>query len=228
MTTLLNPWKIGRRTTRGILSAVLISAVHAQCIASEGLYAGVGIGGSFLYGKLKNVSPIESKKVRKSGNLANAFIGYNHIIADTPLFTGFEFGASNHAIKKMVTGTYPADNRPYTFSVSTNNSLHGLLKLGFTVSNVSFYCKAGITQTNFKTVFSALGKDKADSSKKYGASTGFGVEAKMNKNFSLGFEHLYTKYGSLRSVAPDVGAQNMRMRLTPEIHLTSLRLIYNF
>lgn len=214
--------------TKAILSAILMCAGYSQGIASEGLYAGVGIGGSFLYGKLKNVSPIESKKVRKSGNLASAFIGYNHIITDTPLFTGFEFGASNHAIKKTAIGTYPADHRPYTFSVSTNNSLHGLLKLGFTVSNVSFYCKAGITQTNFKTVFSALGEDKSDNFRKYGASTGFGVEAKMNKNFSLGFEHVYTKYGSLRNVAPAVGAQNMRMRLTPEINLTSLRLIYNF
>lgn len=227
MSILLNLWKIKKVTAKTILRAIFSLTVCSATLASEGLYVGLGVGSSFLNGEQKSISPIKSKKVRKKGELATAFIGYNHAITDTPMFVGVELGASCHPIRKTIYGTYPTYMKDYVFSLSTNNSLHGHLRLGFTASNLSFYCKAGIAQTNFKATMSAFQKDKATSFTKYGASTGIGVEAKMNKNFSLGIDYTYAKYGSLRNIEPDP-VKNLNMRYIPEIHSTSLRLIYNF
>jgi opacity protein-like surface antigen len=230
MTILLNQWKIKKGTTRAILSVVLLSTAHTQCMGSEGIYFGIGAGASFLYGKVKDASPIEPKKLRKHGDVASVFAGYNHTIKDTPMFTGIEAGFQNHAMKKRIDGIVPGRANPYMFSVSTNNSIVGHIKLGFTVTNISFYCKGGVAQTNFKTNYLALGREKETGFKKLGASTGIGVEAKFNKNFSMGVEHIYTKYGSLRGIAHDMltAMPDMRIRFAPEIHVTSLRLIYNF
>jgi opacity protein-like surface antigen len=228
MTTLLNPWNKRKWTARAILSSILMCAQCSKSMASDGLYVGIGIGSSFMYGKIKNSSPIESNKLRKQGHLATAFIGYNHLIKDTPMFVGIEAGFQNHAMKKKVDGTVPGRASPYMLAISTNNSIVGHLKLGFVVSNISFYCKGGVAQTNFKALYQAVGKEKEAAFKKLGASAGLGAEAKLNKNFSIGFEHNYTKYGSLNGIAQDLGYPNARIWVTPEIHVTSLRLIYNF
>lgn len=227
MITLLNPWKKKRKTARLILSAFLIGAIYKPSVASEGLYLGVAAGGSYMVGELKDLPTLKGQKVRKKGALASAFIGYNHAIKDTPMFAGVELGASNHPMKKTIDGTYTTYRQPYVLSLSTNNSLHGHLRVGFTVSNLSFYCKAGLAQTNFKTTLSAFQKDKATTFKKYGASTGFGVEAKINNNFILGIDHTYTEYGNLRNIEPDP-THTVNMRCIPQIHSTSLRLIYLF
>lgn len=228
MTTLLNPWKNRRKKARAILSVVLVATISSKVIATDGLYAGVGLGNAFMYGKLKNASLLEDRKMRKNGHVANAFVGYSHTLQGTPMFVGLELAAINHAMKKRISGTYPADYRPYSFALSTNNSLHAHLRIGVTVSNLSFYAKGGVAQTNFKTSYSVSNQERSHNFIKYGASTGFGVESRINKNFSLGVEHVYTSYGSLSNVAPNLGVQDFRHKVTEEIHLTSLRLIYNF
>lgn len=209
------------------VAAALLCGITSVA-ASDGLYVGVGTGASFMYGKVKNSEHVEVKKLRKHGDVVSAFVGYNHLIKDTPMFVGIEAGLQNHAMKKKIEGSVPGRAGKYDLSVSTNNSIAGHLKIGFVVSNVSFYCKAGVAQTNFKTAYQAIAKEKYTTDKKIGASTGIGVEAKINSNFSIGLEHTYVKYGSLKNISPDLGFPNVQTKFSPELNTTSLRLIYNF
>ncbi len=195
--------------------------------ASEGLYVGLGMGRSFLHGEPKNKFSLKDRTIRKSGNLTSAYIGYNHAVKDTPLFVGIELGALTHAMKKTIQNASAA-LKLYEFTASANNSLHGHLKLGVTVNNVSFYCKGGGAQTNFKTSLSFDGQNQSRNFTKYGECVGIGAEAKMNENFSIGIEYVKASYGKLGPLQADINGKVLRLDIKPEIHLTSLRLIYNF
>jgi opacity protein-like surface antigen len=225
MSTLLNQWKIKKVGTKIVLRSILALTACGATLASEGFYFGAGVGKSFMYGEVKNSMPMEHAKLRKRGYLGSAFVGYNHLIKDTPMIIGLEVSFQNHAMKKKINGTAPYR---YTLSVSTNNSIMGHIKLGFNVNNISFYCKGGIAQTNFKSLYIAMEKEKQTKPKKIGSSVGIGVEAKLNDNFSMGIEHLYNQYSYLSGIAPDFGIPNSKVRFKPETHTTSLRLVYNF
>lgn len=220
------------KTKTKLISAITVLCLASQCIAQDtcdnrqqgGLYAGIGLGESFHSILEKDVRTKSREKIRKNSHAVGLFIGYDHIIADTPLFVGAEAGAINHNMSKTIDASTYAPQIYYKVKATTNNSANAAIRLGVVIDSALIYGKIGVSMTNYKVSFPGpVMGEHISKYKKYGKLFGAGIECKLNKNFSLGIEHVYVKYSSLTNPHPKVP-----LKFCPSANMTSGRLIYRF
>lgn len=205
-----------------ILFSILTLIQLSNSLASDCLRIGVNIGSAYQKTKLKAISIGHEVKFDRQDPLVGAFIGYDHLINETPLFIGLEAGVNNHNSEKTL---YACDSYKNTCSLKlkTNNSLIGALRLGVATKDVLVYAKTGLSSTNWQTLIQSSLGDMQTNYQKPGYVFGFGLECKMNRNFSFGLEHQFTTHNSLHNMHP-----KMDLKLSPTTHTTGLRLIYSF
>lgn len=190
----------------------------------------VGLSESYgkVKGKLKNYPTTKTPKMRKSALAPSLFIGYNMPIPSTFLFCGFEGGYRYTSFNKEVTSIYPHINVPYTFRLQALQSFYGAFRLGIHFAAGILYGKFGLTTTTFKTSFESGDIKKPTSKQLRGQEIGIGWEKPFNKNFAIGFEYSHVQYTKITDIFPQVRLTNCNMRVTPHMHLASIRLLYKF
>jgi len=205
-----------------ILSSILALTALSSSLASDCLRVGISIGSAYHKTKLKVISIGQEIKFDRHDPLVGAFIGYDHLINETPLFIGLEAGVNNHNSEKTL---YACEGYKNTCSLKlkTNNSMIGALRLGVSTKDVLVYAKTGLSSTNWQTLIQSSLGDKQTNYQKAGYVFGFGLECKMNRNFSFGLEHQFTMHNSLHNMHP-----KMDLKISPTTHTTGLRLIYSF
>jgi len=203
-----------------VLLTCLTMSIMSGSLASDQLRAGLSIGQAAHTSKLKVMDTGQKEKFDNQDPSMGAFIGYDHLINETPLFIGLEAGINNqNSEKTKVTETTP----PYSLKLKTNNSVLGALRLGVSAKDVLVYAKTGISSTNWQTTFKTPTDEKQTNFQKVGYVFGFGLECKMNHNFSFGLEHTFTKNNCLKNMHPEID-----IKISPETHTTSMKLIYSF
>lgn len=208
-----------------IFSVTLTLFMLSSSLASDSLRVGVSLGFSYHKTKSKNLTLAKVKQLDKfsvSAPAAGAFLGYDHLISETPLFIGLEAAITNHNSEKTRSGLYWPSGQTYELKIKTNNSLRGSLRLGVLSKNILVYAKTGIASTNWQTTIKAPIGDKQTNFKKYGYLFGAGLECKMNDNFSFGIEHEFIKSNKLGNIHP-----HLNIKMSPTLQITSLRLIYS-
>lgn len=194
--------------------------LHVNCLSLDTLRVGISLGSSAHNTCAKSLTYNEKTKFKKPSHYASVFVGYDHLIKETPIFLGVEAEVSNHKAEKSKDGYFVT---PATFKISTNNSITGSLRMGTVIKNILLYGKTGISSTNWKTTFEGNNIIQHKRYQKYGSLIGGGIECILNKNFSFSFEHTFTNYNTIEKIPPDT-----QLKLSPAIQTTSLRLIYNF
>lgn len=209
---------------------LLTSCIHS---AYGNLYTGINIGKSSAKLEFKRDIPgdrNDSADLGNNGMGGGLFIGYNHMITETPIIVGIEIGAQNHNLEVFKEETNNLVNQ--VTKVKTNNSFTGTIKLGIAVKDILFYGKAGMTLTNWTSTFKLTFVNRAadnwntDVSKKfnkYGIIFGGGIDFKLNSNWAIGIDHTITNYPTLKLPHPKWG-----FKVNPSIQTTSLRLMYIF
>jgi opacity protein-like surface antigen len=206
-----------------VFPAMMTLCMLSSSLASDCLRMGVSLGFSHHKTKSRNLSLPKMKpldKFSKSAPSAGVFLGYDHLISETPLFIGLEAAINNHNSEKTRHGLYWPPGH-YELKIKTNNSLTGSLRLGVLSKNVLIYAKTGIASTNWQTTIKAPIGDKQTNFKKVGYLVGGGLECKMNRNFSFGIEHQFIKSNNLGNIHPQIN-----IKMSPTLQITSLRLIY--
>jgi opacity protein-like surface antigen len=203
----------------------LIIATAILCIASKSsafdtVRVGTGLGAAFHEVKSRSTTSQAKEKIRKNSEYVSLFVGYDHLIDQTPLFLGMEAECAHHYAEKTKIGVLSSDD---SLKLATNNSVNGSVRMGVSVQNVLIYGKAGVSSSNWKATFVSRTEDVQKKYQKYGRLIGGGVECKFNENFSFGLEHVYVGYNSLEKIHPE-----LNLKLTPTVHTTKLRLIYSF
>jgi len=212
---------------RIIKALMLTIATSTAVLGNEGLHVGIDIGQSFTQGDMVRKSGDHLRHSSNAGNKngnVGAFIGYNHLIQDTPLFVGLEFGVQNHNLKinkeeHMVR---------YSTIAKTNNSFTGVGKIGIIIKDLMVFTKFGLVKTNWDLQFktnAGMGPPTTNRVKtnEYGTIYGFGVDYKLNTNWGIGVEYTVKTYSSLK-LKSSVGIVTFK----PTINTTSFRLMYSF
>jgi opacity protein-like surface antigen len=189
------------------------------------------MGQSFVQADMVRNSGDRLKNISNTGNKnanVGVFVGYNHLIQETPLFIGLEVGAENHNLKiSQEENTSPPVVMNYKTIAKTNNSFTGIGKFGFIVKDLMIYAKAGVVKTNwnlnYAAAFAGASMGNAVKTNKYGSVYGFGVDYKLNSNWMIGVDHSIKSYSDLKLTS---GVGNITVK--PIINTTSFRLIYSF
>jgi len=202
-----------------IIAALTLSNI-SSVYGSDSLRLGLSFGVSNHRISSKNSKTDEKSLFTKSVPASGVLMGYDHLIKDTPLFLGMEISGTNHNMEDTQEGSYYL---PYTMMVKTNNTISGSLRFGVMANDTLLYGKLGGASTNFQVVVNAKRDENRVSYQKMGYISGFGMENKLNANFSLGFEHEYTFHRHIQNMKP-----GLCVRLKPIVQKTSFRLIYNF
>ncbi len=215
-----------------VKSLALTVATCTAVSGTEGLYAGINMGQSFAQAGMERKSLSTIKNVSSSGDKGvsvGAFIGYNHLIQETPLFIGLEVGVENHNLKiDQEENTSPPVPINHKTVAKTNNSFTGIGKFGIIVKDLMIYAKAGVVKTNWMLSYSAsynnaLGIDNTVKPNKYGSIFGFGIDYKLNKSWLIGVDHSIKSYPDVKLIG-SIG----NVSINPTINTTSFRLIYSF
>ncbi len=195
------------------------------------LYIGLNTGRSVAHIELErnfiNLLTDNSNMGQDTIN-AGAFIGYDYLITETPLFVGCEFFLQNHSLQSVKgENTFPSFVS-YITHAKTNNSYGGVIKVGLVIRDLLIYGKGGIVMTNWTTSF----LDKSDANiqttisrkhNKIGAIFGFGMDYNLTTNWAIGIDHALTSYPSL-VLTHKIGT----FKFSPLLYTTNLRLIYKF
>ena len=216
-----------------IVKALTLTVATCTAVSgAEGLYAGLNIGQASIQADMQRKSLSTIKNVSSSGDTGvnvGAYVGYNHLIQETPLFIGLEVGIENHNLKiDQEENTSPPVPINHKTAVKTNNSLTGVGKFGFVVKDLMLYVKAGVVKTNWGVSYSAsynnaLGIDDKVKPNKYGSIFGLGVDYKLNKNWLIGVDYSVKTYPEV-VLFGSIG----KVRIDPIINTTNFRLIYSF
>jgi len=195
-------------------------AVISSSAALDTLRVGMSLGTTFQETKPKNLQGLNLQSFVRKSPYIGIFVGYDHLIQDTPLFVGLEGELANHSSEKV----NEFDNTTGgSFKLSDNNSFIGAIRAGVSVGEALFYGKIGLSRTNWKTTVSTPVDALQRGHQSYGNVVGGGMECKINNNCSLGIEHTLTDVHDIKRVHP-----NLSMSLSPSIQVTKLRLAYNF
>jgi opacity protein-like surface antigen len=209
-----------------IKAALLALAVCASTSATDQLYAGVSMGkNTALIDCDRSASgavSIDHSSLADNSPNAGFFIGYDHLITETPLFVGVEVIAQfvNLEITKKKDLMHAGTG---TLKAELKNSFSGFLKLGVAIKDLLLYAKAGVTLPNFRSTFNNKEQNIVKNPKNPSPVFGFGIDYNLNKNWSLGVDHTFTKYTTFK-FETTLGD----MKLSPSLHTTNLRLIYRF
>lgn len=210
---------------------LVILVLSASTFSTDNLYVGVSMGQTSPHFKLNRDLAIErsdSSNLGKGALATGIFVGYNHLIQESPLFVGFEIGAQNHTLEvKKEENTFPPFVH-YLTKVQTNNSLTAVAKIGIVVKDLLIYGKGGIARTNFKMNFADLSISHkpsyvSENFKKYGTILGFGVDYNINPNWGIGVDYTVANYSNLK-LAHKVG----NFKMSPSLRTTTFRLNYRF
>jgi opacity protein-like surface antigen len=216
---------------RIVKALILTVATSTAVLGTEGLYVGINMGQSIVQAGMERKSSSTIRNTSSSGDKSvtvGTFIGYNHLIQETPLFIGLELGVENHNLKidqEENVSHLPINHKTV---VKTNNSFTAIGKFGFIVKDLMIYAKAGVVKTNWSLSYSArynnaLGIENTVKTNKYGSIFGFGVDYKLNPNWLIGVDYSVKSY-------PDVVLKGAIANVTikPTINTTSFRLMYSF
>ncbi len=222
------------KSNKIIIKALLIlCSITPSYSMGDSLYTGINIGKSSINADLKRDIPGSRNDHAEMGNNeigAGIFIGYNHLIKDTPVIAGIELGVQNHNLEVL-----KRDNSPFFNQIAkirTNNSFTGVLKIGISIKDIMIYGKAGLALTNWTLSFTSdlvnrpqgnWNTNISKKSNKYGAILGCGIDFRLNPNWAIGIDHTVTQYPSLKLHHP-----MWALETKPLIQTTSLRLMYIF
>lgn len=196
----------------------------SNSFSCDSIRMGLSLGGAYHSTKAKNIHTSDRDKFIKSAPSVGFFLGYDHLISETPLFFGGEIGINNHNSEKtrfLTGGSYPAQ-----LKLKTNNSFTGSIRLGIKVNDTLLYVKWGASSTNWQTRVTISKNQYPQNQRNYqnmGYIGGFGLESRMSPNFSIGIEHEYTFNNEIKNLHP-----NIPLKLRPIVQTTGVRLIYNF
>jgi len=214
-----------------ILKVILAFCVYSPLIATDQLYIGLNTGKTNTHIDLERnfISLLtDSSNMGQNTIHTGTFIGYNHLITETPLFVGLEFSIANHSLHSLKgENTFPAFVN-YETHIKTNNSYGGVIRLGIVIKDILIYGKGGIMMTNWTTSF----VDKSDRtinnmvSQKYnkmGTTLGFGMDYNLTPQWAIGIDHTIISYSPL-FLTHKIGT----FKFSPLLSMTNLRLIYKF
>lgn len=211
------------------VALALMVAFTPTVLASEGLYAGVGIGSAFTQVDVDRGTDHHMNYTSNAGKVGTglgAFLGYNHLIKETPLFIGLEAGFHYHNIKMSL----KQDHRILyidKMDVSSTDSLSGVFKFGVVIKDLMVHAKAGLLKTTWRLGFEGSHPKSAYKglvkTNSYGSVYGFGADYKLNSNWSIGLDHTINTFQSLEFKIAEGS-----VKVDPKINTTSLRLTYTF
>lgn len=218
-------------TLTRIVKLILVFCGCAPLLATDQLYIGLNTGRTSAHIELdRNFINLlaDSSHMGQDAIHAGAFIGYNHLITETPVFVGLEFSIANHSLQSLKgENTFPFFVN-YATQIKTNNSYGGVVRVGIVIKDILIYGKGGIVMTNWTTSF----LDKSDETisntvskrhNKIGATFGFGMDYNLTSNWAIGIDHTMISYPSL-FLKHKVGT----FKFSPLLYMTNLRLIYKF
>lgn len=209
-----------------LLTAVTIATLSGA-LSSDNYRMGFSMGIAHHDIEVENKATQEKTLFINSSTSAAVFVGLDHIIDQTPFFLGLELAADNHNSEQEQIVRGSDSSKDSTLRLKTNNSLSGSLRIGVVSDETFLYAKTGLAWTNWQTNSCLLGEsaDKSQKSNftKVGVIGGFGVESKLNPNFSLGLEHEL-----VFSNAFEFARNEVVSTVKPMAQKTSLRLTYNF
>lgn len=208
----------------------LIMMGSSPILSSEGLYIGISTGTSSAQVKVDQTKRNflkYSADTGKSGTTFGAFLGYNHLIQESPLFIGLEGGVNSTNLKMSLSQDHGVifDEK---MSANTKYSLHGVFKFGIVINDLMVYAKGGVFRSQWRLSFEGRHPNTKTFSKliktnSYGSVYGFGADYKINKNWGIGIDHTINTSQTLDCQLPNGSAI-----ISPVINTTSLRLSYNF
>ncbi len=163
-------------------------------------------------------------KFKKQDPSVGAFIGYDHLVSETPIFIGLEAGVNNQNSEKTQYAyeSSCAYNSSGSLKLKTNNSAIGSLRIGVVAKDILIYAKTGLSSTNWQVLIKGPSGDRQTNYQKLGHVFGFGLECSMNPNFSFGLEYQFTRHNVLRNMYPELNT-----KISPTTQTTALRLIYS-
>lgn len=218
-----------RKTKLGVALTLLFTP-HA--LSMEGLYAGISMGTSNAQADINRTTKFHfssTSNAGMSGKNIGAFLGYNHLIEQTPLFIGLETGINSHNLNISLNKDHGV-----LFSermiINTKYSMSGLFKFGVVVKDLMIYAKAGIFRSQWRfnlkgrhpngRTFASLIKSNS-----YGSIHGFGADYKMNDKWSIGIDH---SINTCQTLNLDFNELAGAAKIDPMISTTSMRLTYTF
>lgn len=205
-----------------LIVALVTLYTISSAVSFETIRLGFNIGNSHLEAKLKALENLNVQKLKKDSYYAGVFMGYDHLIPETPLFVGIEGELSNHIMEVNARKDYDTDLIA-SLKLVSNNSKIASLRLGLSINQSLIYGKVGIAQTNFNIRVTTPKGILYRKKEKLGMVMGAGLEVFLNKNYSVGIEHTFNDYNAIERIHPKTMA-----RLIPTIHVTKLRLVYSF
>lgn len=207
-----------------LISAITLTALTGS-VASESLRAGLIIGGASHRASVKTILGTAKDKLTTSSPAVGVFFGVDCKISESPLFVGMEFSLINHNAEEeqyLTTHGITATS----FKLKTNNSFKQMLRFGFVANeaenDILLYGKAGLASTNWETTVTDQLVYK-NQFQKYGLVAGIGMESKVNKSFSIAWEHEFTFNSEMRRLHPE-----LELKTKPLVQTTSMRLTYSF
>jgi len=210
-----------------ILLTSIIIATLSGSLSSDNYRMGFSMGISHHDIEVENKATQQETIFVKSSPSHAVFVGLDHIIDQTPFFLGLELAGNNHNSEQEQIVRGDDTSKDFTLRLKTNNSLSGSLRIGVVSDETFLYAKTGLAWTNWQTN-SCLCGEPADKSQKtnftkVGVIGGFGVESKLNSNFSLGLEHEL-----VFSSAFEFAHNGELSKVNPMAQKTSIRLTYSF
>lgn len=207
-----------------IFSATVTLFMFSNSLAADSIRVGISLGSASHETRLKMDDTGIESKFKKQSPSVGAFIGYDHLVSETPLFIGLEAGINNQNSEKTqyAYASPSAYNSSGSLKLKTNNSAIGALRIGVVAKDVLIYAKTGLSSTNWQVSIKGPSGDRQTNYQKLGHVFGFGLECNMNPNFSFGLEYQYTRHNVLRNTYPELST-----KISPVTQTTALRLIYS-
>ncbi len=203
--------------------ATFALSILSSCFASDTLRVGLSFGAATHAAKSSNEKTGDRDTYIKSAPSAGVFVGYDHLINETPLFLGVEVAGHNHNSETTKDGLHWPHHTPYTLTLKTNNTISGAIRFGVVAKEAMLYAKVGAATTNWQVAVKTKGRDDRTTYQKMGYVGGIGIESRLNENFSMGVEHECVFSNNLKNMRP-----NIFVKISPLVQTTSFRLVYNF
>lgn len=211
---------------KSILLTVALLSTLSGTLSSDKYRMGFSLGISHNDIKVKSVTTKEHIYFVKNAPILGVFCGIDHFIDKTPLFLGFELEARNHNYEKEEVVAQGTTDDYFSLRLRTNNSVKGALRFGIVSDDTLLYAKTGLHTYNLQSTACLLGEPdsiKKESFQKIGYIGGFGIEGRLNPNFSLGLEHEFAFGSEFKLTYHEEVAV-----AKPLTQITKLKLTYNF
>ncbi|HEY1152963.1 MAG TPA: outer membrane protein [Pseudolabrys sp.] len=194
-----------------------------------GVYVGGHIGYGWANSRWTDLTSGESVSVRNNGVLGGGQIGFNYQIGSWVLGLEADYTASGiKGASSVVIDPTDGDRSTLNPHLRWTSLVTG--RLGYAFDRYLAYVKGGIAFGDIRYSFSNLttGQSGSNTIRRTGWTLGGGVEAALDRNWSLRLEYDYVQFGSKTTALPDEDGGIQPVNSRHQSHQLRLGVNYRF